>query len=506
MVTMQEPTGMSHDHSNDAGSAATPHSQAIAAHDIRNELQTILAISDLVEEAGMDTLSATRIGQAAERALTLVNGMLSATRAAHDSSKGARTVFRIGARVAEIADRMTPLAAANGDEISLEVSPPDRAVTGRIELIDTIVQNLLSNAIKFTSNGTIRINLQEDAAPVGQNNTVKLSVEDTGQGMSQDALARLFRPYGSGRTDIAEPEGFGIGTYAIGKAVKALGGTIEVESKVGEGSRFTVTFSLPVAENGEAQDSPHPRHGEDISTENARVLVVDDNPVNLDLFVKSLSGRVALVTPAQSGAAALEAVRNADIAYDLVLADLNMPETDGFALAIELVRSGIVAPCRIAALTADTDEDCWLACEAIGMTSIIQKPVRPEQLRKRVRDIIGACANQSVTGPREPLNARVADDLREEFGPEAARSMMRRALEEAEVLHSKLSQGSDQSPDRSLIHSAIGSSGMTGLARVDDALRVVQAISKIRGTGSAAFSAALAFLKEEIDQTKEGLR
>ena len=95
---------MTHDHTKDTGSDQTSHSRAIAAHDIRNELQTILAISDLmVEESSMDTLSATRIGQAAERALTLVNGILTATRAAHDSTRDALTAFRIAARVAEIA-------------------------------------------------------------------------------------------------------------------------------------------------------------------------------------------------------------------------------------------------------------------------------------------------------------------------------------------------------------------------------------------------------------------
>ena len=401
---------------------------------------------------------------------------------------------------------MTPLAARNGNDIALEVTAPDRAVMGRIDLIDTIVQNLLSNAIKFTSNGTIRVVLHDDTAPGGQDSTITLSVEDTGQGMSQDALAHLFEPYGNGRADIAKPKGFGIGTYAIGEAVKALGGTLDVESTVGVGSRFTITFSMPIAEAEEVEDRSQPGQDAGASMMNARVLVVDDNPVNLDLFVKSLSGRVALVTPASSGAAALECVRTSDVAYDLVLADLNMPETDGFALAIELARLGNMAPCRIAALTADTDEECRLACEAIGTTSIIQKPVRPEKLRERVREIIGACASQGFTGPRDLLNARVADDLREEFGTQAATSMMRRALDEAERLHSKLSQATDHPPDRCLIHSAIGSAGMTGLARVDFALRVVQAISKIRETGSAAFSAALALLKEEITHTKEELR
>ena len=92
----------------------------------------------------------------------------------------------------------------------------------------------------------------------------------------------------------------------------------------------------------------------------------------------------------------------------------------------------------------------------------------------------------------------MTNELNEEFGQEATNKLMRRALEEAERLQSSLTENNGKSPDRNEIHSAVGSAGMTGLSQLDHALRIVQAVSKVRSVDSAAFSAALGLLNDAI--------
>lgn len=495
---------------NGSGSAEKAHRQAVSAHDIRNELQTILSTVDLFVEGAGDGASARQtavnIRKAAERALDLVNGILTSARAEHDQSRQDNSAFHLGARATEIVERMQALAVKKGNELTIDANPFDSPVSGDPRLVDTVILNLLSNANKFTHGGRICLTIDQHVAPDGRDSLVTLSVEDTGEGIAEEKLQRLFLPYESGSARDGDASGFGIGTYAVAEAVKAMGGDIKVDSKPGIGSRFTATFSLPLAQEpaGMATEEPTDQ-GRDRATRTAKLLVVDDNEVNLDLFVKALSSEAETVTPAKSGDAALECLRSATAGYDLVLTDLNMPGTDGVALAIDLIRSKISSPPRIAALTAEADDSCLETCKALGMVAVIRKPVSPQDLRKRIESIIGAAHGTRAAMPEEVLDTSVTSELGEELGQEVAKTMMRRALDEASRVHASLAQAKGVFQDRNLIHSAIGSAGMTGLARLDHALRIVQAVSKFRPAGTAAFSAALGLLGDTIAETDGAL-
>ena len=500
------------DQSNDSSFAETTHKQAVTAHDIRNELQTILASVDLFAECpgNEDTSvcqSMVNIRNATERALDLANGLLTSARAEHYRPKETLSVFQIGVRASEITERMKAIADKNKNKITVEIDTFDSLLTGNSSLVDTIVQNLLSNANKFTQNGTITLRISEDITPDNLHCLVTLSVEDTGKGIAEEDLHRLFKPYESRAASNSDASGFGIGTYAVAEAVRAMGGDIEVDTELGRGSRFTTTFSLPLAEKADGKrlhETEMDLH--DPRTRKPRILVVDDNQVNLDLFVKALSAEAETVTSATSGDAALACVRTADIAYDLVLTDLNMPETDGLALAIELIRSEASKRPLVAALTAESDDSCLEACKAIGMLDLILKPVRPHVLRNRIRNILDTAERTRAATSWLVLDTSVTNELNEEFGQEATNKMMRRALEEAERLHSSLTENNGKSPDRNEIHSAVGSAGMTGLSQLDHALRIVQAVSKVRSVESAAFSAALGLLNDAIKTADQVLK
>lgn len=507
----QEPTKMMNNQSKDSSFAERAHEQAVTAHDIRNELQTILASVDLFAESTDHDDASVRqsvdnIRNATERALDLANGLLTSARAEHDRSKETSSVFQVGARASEITERMRALATKNGNEIKVEINTFDNLLTGHSGLVDTIVQNLLGNANKFTRNGMICLTVSEDIAPDNQHCRVTLSVEDTGEGIAEEDLHRLFLPYESGSARNGDASGFGIGTYAVAEAVKAMGGDIEVDSKLGIGSRFTANFSLPLAEKDTSIDVHEPSAGRrDRTTRKPRLLVVDDNQINLDLFVKALSVEAETVTSATSGDAAVDCIRNANPPYVLVLTDLNMPETDGLALAIDLIRSGTSKLPLIAALTAEADDSCLEICKALGMVDVIRKPVRPHDLRKRIRNIWDSAELTRAATSWMVLDTSVTYELNEEFGQQVANKMMRRALEEAERLLSSLTVNKGKLPDRGVIHSAVGSAGMTGLSQLDHALRVVQAVSKVRSAESAAFSAAFYLLKDAIDKTDQVL-
>ncbi|MDR1472139.1 MAG: response regulator [Synergistaceae bacterium] len=266
--------------------------------------------------------------------------------------------------------------------------------------IQQILYNLIGNAIKFTERGTVKV-----SAEVSGDMTA-VSVEDTGIGISEDKFERIFESFEQADGSTArEYGGTGLGLSITKKIVELHGGTITVESRLGEGSKFT--FTVPVSDvSGEGAPSVEgpssiidiedfaPRgmdeareHGAASAEGSYRILVVDDEPVNIQVLSNLLSMRNYSVFKAYNGLEALSMIDDGG-EFDLILLDVMMPKMSGYEVCMRLRENHSLFDLPIVMLTAKNQiQDVVLGFQS-GANDYIQKPFDKEELLARVRTLL----------------------------------------------------------------------------------------------------------------------
>ena len=218
---------------------------------------------------------------------------------------------------------------------------------GDADKLEQILDNLLTNAIKFTLSGTIRFHTEYMAG------RLYVEVGDTGIGMDEETLERVFRPFERAAQEI-NSEGFGLGLFITKALVKVLDGSIEVESRPGKGTTFRLSFPLSET-TGEPETEELPVQSATILPKH--VLVVDDDSILLKITEDMLGRNGVECTTCQNAKEAILALDRLD--YDLVLTDIQMPVTDGFGL-LRLLRNSDIGNSRtvpVAVMTARGDGD-----------------------------------------------------------------------------------------------------------------------------------------------------
>ena len=244
-----------------------------------------------------------------------------------------------------------------------------------------ILLNLISNAMKYNrEDGTVEL-LVEETGSAGKTADFLFEVRDTGIGMSKEFLEHhLFQHCVQENDNVRTVyQGAGLGMSIVASLVKAMGGTIQARSKPDEGTTFTLRLSFAIAP--EAVQKPEELPAGDIR--GMRVLVVEDNALNLEIMQCLLEDAGAIVTVARDGAAAVEAVRSSpEGGFDAILMDIMMPVMDGLEASRQiraLPRPG-AANVPIIAMTANAfEEDRKRSAEA-GMNDHLTKPLRPRLL------------------------------------------------------------------------------------------------------------------------------
>ncbi|WP_306006654.1 ATP-binding response regulator [Aquicoccus porphyridii] len=486
-----------------------------AVHDIRTELQTIVAAADMLGRPEPDDAPLhDSLSSAASRALTLITEVLDQARTEYRPVAQKDTDFSVAALLRDTVARLSPLTRRNGNVLVTDIAdPPDGPrVFGSAASLEALTTNLLSNAAKFTHDGTIRVALTESThSDDPTRRAFILIVQDTGIGISETGHAYYPSPFHT-ETGKLPFSGTGIGTHIIQQAIAALDGKLQIESRPGKGSRFTINFSLPLAisEAGHDADPAEVDRADDLLA-GANLLVVEDNDVNRSLFERCLSNVGAAVSVAPGGRDAFDLLTAKTAGYDLVLLDLEMPDIDGFALVIRLLLREDVDDTplpmpRIVALSGHQGENWSAACDALGIETMIEKPIGSHMLCRRVASLLAEPA--PITRQPRPtavLNQSLFEELREDMGEEIALSLAKRALDEARSLRDQILLSGVTQKRREAIHSALGSSGLTGLAMVEHALRVIQAVSRLRPDESQAMRAASDLLHQTIERTETTL-
>jgi len=368
---------------------------AKVSHELRTPLHGMLGLARLLHLESSDPTVSHRlelVESSGTHLLALINDLLEVSRidAGHFTLQEAP--FDLSALLDELADLYTLRAADKGLQFTLRLAlPRPHWVRGDAARLRQVLNNLMGNAVKFTRQGGITL----EAGPGRTPDRVRLTVRDTGDGISGTELSRIFQPFhqgGGGRTT----DGVGLGLTIAREIALAMGSDIAVNSAPGLGSTFGFEATLPAAEaTGPAVAGPHP---------GARlprlVLVAEDDEVNaliVGAFLDSLGVRCERVADGKQ--AVSRALRETD-RPELVLMDCRMPVMDGMTAATEIrnqERTLGLPRLPILALTATTTDVDRQACLAAGMDEVIAKPFTPVQLAQAMRE---------AGPPRPPRPAR----------------------------------------------------------------------------------------------------
>ena len=270
----------------------------------------------------------------------------------------------------------------------------DVTVIGDEDRIEQIADNLLSNAVKFTQSGSVGIAASYDG------DRLVMDISDTGIGMSEETVDRIFRPFE--RADNVEHiEGFGLGLSITKGLITMLGGTIDVISNVGKGTTFHIAIPLELTGNIETADIQEAKPA-GVSRLPHNVIVIDDDPLQRDIVSEMLERNAVSCAVCATASDVVKAMRKRD--FDLILTDINMPGTNGFAL-IELLRKSNIGNSRtipIVAMTARDDDDSKPLLKR-GFSGCIFKPFSMQELLERISMVM-----------EKPM---VPDDVRIDFSP-----------------------------------------------------------------------------------------
>lgn len=362
------------------------------SHDMRTPLNVIINLAELARRPGceedkrMEYLE--KIDLSSRQLLVLINDILDMSRLAQGRVTLEDKTFDVCEEVRACAMPFQDQAHNEGKKFDLKIDVRDCVVSGDPFRLTQILNNLISNALKFTRTGDrITVSLRQNK---GQKSNYLFTVEDTGIGMSEEFLPRLFDPYEREvRFGTKSVIGTGLGMPIVKNLVSQMGGQITVESTLGKGSRFIV--SLPF-EAGEHLPEVKEQSAFGGSLEGYQILLVDDNLLNLEIATELLKEQGLEVQQATNGR---EAVRvfseSAEFFFDAVLMDMQMPEMDGCqaAQAIRALNRADAGTVPIIALTANAFAEDIARTAQAGMDAHLSKPIDMNMLCSTLEGLIG---------------------------------------------------------------------------------------------------------------------
>jgi PAS domain S-box-containing protein len=367
---------------------------ATMSHELRTPMNGVLGCTQLLKDSSLTDQQRELIEtmhRSANALLTLVNDILDFSKI--EAGKMTLEVADVDLR-ALVGDVMTlvgELAAKKGLAASVKIdSDVPEVFRGDPVRLRQILFNLVGNAIKFTERGgvTVAVSLQPEWQNSSDVVVLQWSVQDTGIGLTPEQQAHLFTAYTQADTSITSRfGGTGLGLMICRQLVELMGGTITVNSVVGQGSTFVYTTNLLPAihrDTGTASLVIDQRSsGEHVGP--LRVLVADDNEINQVVTCKFLQKLGCQVEVARTGREAVEAIGRTT--YDVVLMDCDMPELDGYEATREVRRreEGMSMRLPIMALTGHTSDEEMQKCLQAGMDRVVTKPVTLTVLRTHLK-------------------------------------------------------------------------------------------------------------------------
>ena len=367
------------------------------SHDIRTPMNAIVGFSGLLEKSLHDEKKSfgyiKKIRVSSDILLTIINQVLEMARI----ESGKITLSSESVNIREMVDAMNTVFESSLTKKSLEYQCSLNVVHDQIlcdkTKMEEIILNVVSNSIKYTNpHGKITVSIDELDSEDEKNANYKVVVEDNGIGMSQDYLPHIFEEFSREHTSTeTRVAGTGLGLPIVKSLVDRMGGTIEVESEEGKGTRFIMKFSFPVSLENQVREKEK-QNIPDITEklEGKRILLAEDNELNAEIAETVLEETGIKVKHVEDGIQCIEELKKMpEKYYDVILMDVQMPNMDGYT-ATQRIRDldDSRAEIPIIAMTANAyDEDRRKAQEA-GMDGFLAKPLDVDEMMRLLAQII----------------------------------------------------------------------------------------------------------------------
>lgn len=494
-----------------AGERAKERLLAVVSHEMRTPLHTILGAIEQLEETRQSAKQkhlANIAEDSARNLLHQVENLLLAARVHSRKNAATKKPFDLRILVEKVIGANSILAARNGNHLELEEFPQDLAVViGDPDRLRQILINLVSNAVKFTKDGRITLKIRKNSAA----GSIDFEVFDTGIGIERDLQEKIFEDfYSTNPTDRTQSSGTGLGLGITRRFIESMGGSLSVESGLGEGSRFY--FSIPLKEAGtmaqgrKQQSLDLRKTAEKIQDSKIRrILVAEDDKFSQSLLRDGLHELGFEVSTTDNGR---DAVRLAEQShFDCIILDVNMPKLGGLEAASEIRSSnGASCHCPIIALTAHVFPEEAESASAAGIDKILTKPILRQEL---LLVILGLSENSSAAVPL--IDETQFQDMIGLYGSESADDLIRRyrqdCIQRLDALEGKANSKAAQKRLLTELHTMAGSSALIGAQQSAKKLRELETLARSGNYSEALdeFSAMRSLLDKTVQELQQSL-
>lgn len=393
------------------------------SHELRTPLNAILGYSEIVreeaEEIGAQAMVAdvNKIHSAGRHLLGLINSILDMAKLEAGRTELYLEVFPLEKVLREVINMATPLIEANHNRLVVQVSQDTSAMEADVTKLKQVVLNLLSNAAKFTKDGEITI--KATSRRTDGLGWVDIEIRDSGMGMTEQQAARLFVPFKQAEPSIAHKfGGTGLGLAISRRFCQLMGGDIGLESRIGEGTSFTVRLPVAVSRYQRVLQ-PRPSVSSVVLPAGSPiVLVVDDDPVACDLVSRFLEEESIQVLSATSGEEGLRKAADhlAGDARACILLDIILPDKDGWTILRELKANTQLN--KIPVVMSSVIDDRRFAA-SLGAQGFLGKPISRRELLDTVIPLVRA-DNDPLTLEDVAMWATTPAGLASEQAPETS--------------------------------------------------------------------------------------
>ena len=365
------------------------------SHDIRTPMNAIIGFTALaqthIDDRGQVEDYLKKISVSSQHLLSLINDVLDMSRIESGKVTLEAKPVHLPELVRELRDIVQAVVSEKDLSLTLDtVGVENEDVIADPLRLEQILINVLANAVKFTPDGG-QISLwivQKDTAPAGDAD-FEFHIKDNGIGMSEEFQKHIFEQFARERTStVSKIQGTGLGMAITKSLVDMMGGRITVKSEQGKGSEFTISLRFPI---GEAKTEQTPPAAKASAFTGKRLLVVEDNELNLEIASTLLKEAGFEVDTAENGKIAVEKVEAASAdRYDLILTDIQMPEMDGYEATrrIRALPDAKKAALPIVAMTANAFEDDRKNALHAGMNGHIAKPLDIQKLFQVLSELL----------------------------------------------------------------------------------------------------------------------
>ena len=365
------------------------------SHDIRTPMNAIIGLTTIASKNVDDPVSIRenlhKINLASSHLLTLINDILDITKVESGKLTLSPVTFSIRECAENLVNISQPMVKEKNIDFHFRVSRIEHEYLFADQLrINQIYINILSNAIKYTEpGGRVSLDLREEPGP--DDRTVRLiyTVQDTGIGMTPEFMKKMYEPF-SRQTDsrVNSVQGTGLGLAITRQMVSLMNGTIDCQSRLGEGTTFTVRLDIPLADRPDAE----------LNLDDVRVLVADDDAVLLETVsdtLLSIGAKPETVSTGEQAVAETVRCQQSGAPYQVVILDWKMPDMDGIEAA-RRIRSQVGSDVPILLISAYDWSDMEEAARDAGVNAFITKPLFRTTLYDKIHELMG-----TQSGPLE---------------------------------------------------------------------------------------------------------